>query len=243
VTDHAAVRDISYEAPAGGGEVEAYLVAPVGKPVSGGVLFLHWFDPEADDGNRTQFLSEAEELAGQGVVSLLPQQAFPWSSDPTDSESDARRIEAERARLQGGLDLLAEAGASRMAVVGHDFGAMHATLLVAGDRRPGAAVLIAPTPRWADWFLRFWPMSEDRIDYLRRLRPLDPIEHVGSLAPAAVLFQFADNDFFIAGMTANELVRAAGEPAELRRYPTDHAMRDPRARADRITFVLEYLRG
>lgn len=137
MTAHATVRDIKYEAVDGGGEVEAYVVEPVGRAASGGVLFLHWFDPEADDGNRTQFLSEAEQLASEGVVSLLPQQAFPWSSDPTDSESDVKRIEAERARLGAGLDLLANAGASRQAVVGHDFGAMHATLLMAADRRPG----------------------------------------------------------------------------------------------------------
>jgi dienelactone hydrolase len=243
VTTHATVRDMTYEAPVGGGEVEAYLVESVGRPASGGALFLQWFDPEAEDGNRTQFVSEAEQLASEGMVSLLPQQAFPWSSDPTDSQSDVERIEAEVARLRAGLDVLEGAGASRLAIVGHDFGAMHAILLMTADRRPGAAVLIAPTPRWADWSLRFWPISEDRIDYLRALRPFDPIEQIGSLAPASLLLQFADDDFFIAGMTANELFRAASEPKDLKRYPTDHAMRDPQARADRIAFVRESLTG
>lgn len=243
MTTAATVRDMTYQAPGGGGAVEAYQVEPIGRPASGGVLFLHWFDPEADDGNRTQFVSEAEQLASEGVVSLLPQQAFPWSSDPTDSRSDAARIEAEVARLRAGLDALETAGASRLAVVGHDFGAMHAILLMAADRRPGAAVLIAPTPRWADWFLRFWPINEDRIDYLRALRPFDPIEQIGSLAPASILLQFAADDFFIAGMTANELFRAASEPKDLKRYATDHAMRDPQARADRIAFVREWLTG
>lgn len=62
------------------------------EPVVGGVLFLHWFDPQADDGNRTQFAVEAQALAATGVVSVLPQLEFPWSADPTESTSDAAQI-------------------------------------------------------------------------------------------------------------------------------------------------------
>ena len=73
----------------------AYEVRPAGSEVVGGVLFLHWFDGDAVDGNRTQFLAEAEELAGQGVASVLPQLLFPWASDPTNAADDASRIESE----------------------------------------------------------------------------------------------------------------------------------------------------
>ena len=218
------------------------LVAPTsGQPVIGGVLFLHWFDPEAPDGNNTQFVAEARELADRGIVSVLPRLEFPWSSDPTDSASDAARIEAELGRLTACVDLLMARGVQEIVLVGHDFGAMHGELLMARDRRIGAGVLIAPANRWADWFLRFWPIEEDRIDYQRAMRPLDPIEHIASIAPRPLLLQFAECDFFIAGMDASELYNAAAEPKRLERYDTDHAMRDQRARADRREFVLSAL--
>ena len=215
------------------------VVTPDRKSVIGGVLFLHWFDPQAEDGNRTQFAFEAAELAEHGVASVLPQLEFPWSADPTDSSSDRAQIEGELARLNAAVDLLAGIGANPNVLVGHDFGAMHGLLLMARDERLGAGVFVAPANRWADWFLRFWAIAEDRIDYMRAMRPLDPIEHVGSLAPRPLLFQFADSDYFIAGMDAAELYRAAGEPKRIESYDADHAMRNEKARQDRREFILD----
>jgi len=205
------------------------------------VLFLHWFDTEAPDGNRTQFLDEAARLArDHGVVSLLPQGRFPWSEAPADAEADARRIRDEVERHRAGVDLLAardDVEDGRIAMVGHDFGAMHGVNLAADDGRIGAAVLVAATPRWGDWFLPFWPIAGDRWEYLRALDPVDPITRIAQLAPRAVCLQFARGDFFIADMTGLELHRAAGEPKELHVYEADHAMRTPDARSDRLTFL------
>ena len=95
------------------------------------ILFLHWFDTQAPDGNRTQFVEEAVGLAREhGVVSLLPQGRFPWAGDPTDAVADAARIRAEVARHRAAVDLLAsrpDVDATRIGLVGHDFGAMHGT--------------------------------------------------------------------------------------------------------------------
>src|SRR5688500_15112326 len=44
---------------------QAYLVEPIDGGRGPAILFLHWFDTEAPDGNRTQFLDEAVELARQ----------------------------------------------------------------------------------------------------------------------------------------------------------------------------------
>jgi hypothetical protein len=113
---------------------------------------------------------------------------------------------------------------------------MHGLLLAA--RRPvfRAVVLIAATPRWADWFLRFWEVEGDRFEYLRRLAPLDPIESARSLK-ADTLWQFSERDFFIAPMSALELARAApGEPA-IEWYNADHAMRSAKSRAARAAFL------
>lgn len=115
---------------------------------------------------------------------------------------------------------------------------MHGLLLAA--RRPvfAAAVVIAATPRWGDWFLRFWKVQGDRFDYLRRLAPLDPIEAARGLT-APTLWQFSSRDFFIAPMSAVELARAApvdGGP-RIEWYAADHAMRSAKARAARKQFL------
>lgn len=224
--------------------IEAFLVEPMvvdartGRP---GLLFAHWFDTEAPNGNRTEFRDEGLDWARRHrAAAILPQLTFPWSADPTGSTRDRELIDREVARLRRCLDLVASRPAvegDRIGVVGHDFGAMHAILLGTVDRRPSAYVLIAAVPRWADWFLPFWAIEEDRIEYLAALRPVDPIEHVGRVAPARVLLQFGRSDFFIAPMTGLELKRAAAENTELKAYDAEHDMADPEALADRTAFL------
>jgi pimeloyl-ACP methyl ester carboxylesterase len=236
--DAVAVHDV---AVAG---TDAYLVEPRAGGRGAAVLYLHWFDTEADDGNRTQFVSEAMELAREhGVVSIHPQGCFPWAQDPAGAAADARRIRDEVARHRAAVDFLASrSDVDRIALVGHDFGAMHGIVLAADEPRLTAAVLIAATPRWGDWFLPFWQIDGDWWDYGRALEPLDPITRIGDLAPRPVLLQFARADFFIAPMSGMGLHRAAGETAEMKAYDTDHAMRDSAALRDRRAFLTTHLR-
>lgn len=221
---------------AGDAAVEAYVVEPGDAPVRAGILFLHWLGDRRSD--RTQFLPEARLLAGLGVRSVLPAGRLPWVPDPVNADTDVANIEAEQRRLGAALEALA-AGLPKgapLALVGHDFGAMHGLLLAARKPRFAAVVLIAATPRWGDWFLRFWKVEGDRFEYLRRLASVDPIEAAGDLK-ATVLWQFSERDFFIAPMSAVELANAApGEPV-IEWYPADHAMRSPKARRSRQAFL------
>ena len=161
------VRDTTFGA--GDAAVEAYVVAPADGAARAGILFLHWLGDHRSD--RTQFLSEASEYAALGVRCVLPAGRLPWVPDPVDAPTDIANIELEQRRLGAALDGLA-AGLPKsapIALVGHDFGAMHGLVLASRHpRRFKAAVLIAATPRWADWFLRFWKLEGDRFDYLRR---------------------------------------------------------------------------
>jgi pimeloyl-ACP methyl ester carboxylesterase len=226
---------------AGDASVESYVVAPVGLAPKAGILFLHWLGEHRSD--RTQFLSEARALAVRGVRSVLPAGRLPWVPDPVDAETDVANIELEQRRLMAALDGLA-AGLPKgapVALVGHDFGAMHGLLLAA--RHPGrfrAAVVIAATPRWADWFLRFWKIDGDRFDYLRRLAPLDPIESSRALS-VTTLWQFSERDFFIAPMAAVELARASGPEPTIEWFKADHAMRSAKARGSRAVFLAREL--
>ena len=236
-------------------DVEAYLVRPAeaatrdaggatGAAARAGILMWHWLDSEAPDGNRTQYLDEAADLAAAGTICLLPQGRFPWSQPPTGSTADAVAIRAEVARLRAGLDLLAarhDVDPARLGVVGHDFGGMLAAVEAADEDRLKALVLVAATPRWADWFLLFWDIEEDRIDYLRAIRPLDPIECIGRAAPAEVLLQFGRSDFYIAAMSGLEFKVRAPKGTELLAYDSGHDMRLPEIRADRRTFLARTL--
>ena len=225
----------------GDAALEAYIVEPADGRPRAGVLFLHWLGEHPSD--RTQFLAEATQLAARGVQSVLPAGRLPWVPDPVDAKTDIANIELEQRRLRYALDALVDGlpKGAPLALVGHDFGAMHGLLLAA--RRPAfkAVVMIAATPRWADWFLRFWKIEGDRFDYLRRLAPLDPIESARTLK-AKTLWQFSERDFFIAPMSALELARAApGEPS-IEWYKADHAMRSAKARAARAVFLRRELR-
>lgn len=244
------VDDLVFAGP-DGADVEAYLVRPGGDARGPGgthrgpgILLWHWFDPEAPDGNRTQFVDEAAGLAALGVVSLLPQGRFPWQIAPDNAAADITEIRAEVARLRAGLGLLAarrDVDPTRLAVVGHDFGGMLAVVAAADELQLRALVVVAATPRWGDWFLRFWRIADDRIDYLRALRPVDPIERIAEAGPAAVLSQVAERDFFIAPMTALELHRAAPEGSELSWYDTGHDMRLPEIARERRSFLARHL--
>lgn len=223
---------------AGDAAVEAYIVEPASGQPSAGILFLHWLGEHRSD--RTQFLSEARGLARLGVRSGLPAGRLPWGPDPVDAATDIANIELEQRRLRVALDglMVGLPEGVPLALVGHDFGAMHGLLLAA--RRPvfKAAVVIAATPRWGDWFLRFWKVEGDRFDYLRRLAPYDPVEAARRLQ-ATTLWQFTERDYFIAPMSAVELASAAptnGEP-RIEWYAADHAMRSAKARASRARFL------
>ena len=224
----------------GDSAVEAYVVGPAEGEIRAGILFLHWLGEHRSD--RTQFLSEARSYAQAGIRCVLPAGRLPWAPDPVDAETDIANLELEQGRLAAALDRLSSGLAKRtpLALVGHDFGAMHGLTLAA--RRPvfEATVVIAATPRWGDWFLRFWPLAVDRFDYLRRLAPYDPVTAAPDLRGKA-LWQFSERDFFIAPMSAIELARAAPGDPTIEWYQADHAMRSARARASRRRFLGEAL--
>lgn len=237
MTDHHEPNEV--EVP--GFAQKALLVEASGNPNGSGILYLHWFD-EAPNANRAQFLPEAAELAERGVVSLLPQLMFPWTSPPESAGSDIEKLEAEKLALHAAIDHLKSnehVDPARIAIVGHDFGAMHG-VLVAAEIDPACVVMIAPTPRWADWFLRFWPIDGDRFDYMRSLDPFDPINAVKRVS-APILFQFGRNDFYISAMAGTELFGAANEPKLMLPYDAEHDMEVPEAKTDRLAFLAEHL--
>jgi dienelactone hydrolase len=239
--DGVQVRNFTYLDPDGTRRA-AYLVRPEGGKGLAAVLFVHWYEPEAPDSNRGQFLEEANKLARKGVVSLLVETMW---SDPDwflkrSQEEDIAASIAQVVSLRRAMDLLlSEPGVDpdRLLYVGHDFGGMYGVLMGAVDPRPGAYLLMAATPRFPDWYLYYPPLEgELREAFMQSFIPFDPITNIHRLAPAPVLFQFATEDPHVSKDRAEGFFAAAGEPKEIRWYQTGHGL-NQLAAADRLDWI------
>lgn len=227
----------------------AYLVRPARDTAAPmpAVLYVHWYESESVDSNRTQFLDEAVQLAGRGVVSLLVETMWSdrdWFIKRTQAEDIPNSIQ-QVVSLRQAIDLLlAEPGVDpeHFVYVGHDFGGMCGVLMGAVDPRPKGYVIMAATPRFPDWYL-YYPRLEGqaREEFIRLFEPFDPITHVASLSPAPVLFQFGDDDFHVPGERAQAFFEAASEPKEICWYQAGHGLNDQAAK-ERIAWIADQLK-
>ncbi|MEO8625785.1 MAG: hypothetical protein ABI452_03715 [Candidatus Limnocylindrales bacterium] len=238
--------DLSFQSA--GRTTAAYLVAPAdAAPGSArGILWFHWLETGSQTSNRTEFLDEAKALAtSDGVVSLLVDGSFPWKERPSGIEHDQAAIEADLAMLAAGYDLLLAQPAvdpARTALAGHDFGSMYSSVLFSRDARPKALVMMAPTARWADWYLRYWNITDDADQYRATMAPFDPVTALADAAPSGrkVLLQFATSDQYVPSDVADEITAAAGPTATRQDFDTGHEM-DQAARTERDAWILANL--
>lgn len=251
--DGATIQDITFVSP--GAAVSAYVVAPEdagatpvdedGPPAAyAGIVFSHWLEYGNPTSNRTQFLADAVILASEGGVSLLIQGDFPWLVDPSGLEADRAAVVTEALKVRRGLDLLLARGdvdPARIAVVGHDYGAMYSILLAGVDPRPSVYVLMAATPHHADWNIPFW-LAPGGLDdagqaaYREGMAILDPMTAVATAAPATILFQFARDDAYIPEAAALAFYAAASSPKRLELFDAEHPLNDE-ATASRLTWL------
>lgn len=241
--DGVRVRDISFvgvDKP-----IEATIVSPTGNASSlAAILYVHWLGRPATS-NRAEFLNEAVALAGQGVVSLLVDTMWSqplWYRHRVPEEDHARSVR-QVIELRRAIDLLlAQPGvdASRVALVGHDFGAMYGIVAGALDGRAKTYVLMAGAPHFADWLL-FAQQPKDPAAYRAQLAPLDPVRFVPQLAPASVFFQFAANDEYVSAEAAAVLYAAARPRKHAATYDAGHDLQKPEVAADRIAWLMREL--
>jgi predicted esterase len=231
-TDGVTVTDLTFEEP-GDPPTEAYLVAPATGEPGPAIIWFHWVEYGSPTSNRTEFLEEARTMAARGAVSLLVQGTMPWLEPPESIAHDVATVEQEVRMLRRALfvlDVRPEVDNTRLAIVGHDFGAMYASLYFGADGHQAALVMMAPTARWADWFYRYWQISDPEADYTAALAGLDPVTWL----------QFASNDQYVPTAVADEISAAAGSSAETRTYDTGHEMNEE-ARTDRDAWLAEQL--
>lgn len=208
------------------------------------ILFLHWYEPPRPTSNRTEFLAEAVELAASGVVSLLID--TPWTGEqwfPTrDAAKDYDFTVQMTKDVRHALDvLLAQPSLdkTRVAIVGHDFGAMWGALATAADSRVTHFVYMAGTRSFTDWYL-FTPKKEgaERDAFIAKLAPLDPIVHLAKISPRPVLLQFGTKDPFVKNDAATAMGEAVTGPKTVKTYEFEHEL-TYQARRDRIAWLKE----
>jgi dienelactone hydrolase len=239
-------RNFTYLTPFGERRA-AYLFRPAAsdEPLAA-ILYVHWYEPESPDSNRTQFVDEARRMAKRGAAALLVETMWSdrdWFIKRTQAD-DERNSSRQVIELRQAVDLLlAQPGVDtrRLAYVGHDFGAMYGVLMGSADPRPACYALMAGTPRFADWYL-YYPRLEDdeRAAYVERMAPLDPIAHVAKLAPAPLVFQFGRDDPHVPEERGQAFYDAAREPKQIRWYDCGHGLNAP-ATEDRVAWLCEQL--
>ncbi len=210
------------------------------------ILYIHWYEPQSHDSNRSQFVEEAREMARGGSVCLLIETLW---SDPDffikrTQADDLQNSMQEVVNIRHAMDLLLSqpnVDSNRFACVGHDFGGMYMVLAGSLDRRPTHYVVLAATPRFPDWYLYSPPLEgQPREAFIRQFSALDPITHIPTLSPASVLFQFGTDDPHVPKERAEEFFNAAQEPKEIRWYESGHEL-NADAAADRTSWLKKKL--
>jgi dienelactone hydrolase len=239
------VRGISYAScnPVHG-RVKAYLVMPSSQFPYAGIVYFHWLG--RPNGNRNEFLDEAVEMADHSVLSILIQGYFPWTEPPVSGEKDRQQVIDQTIDLRRAIDiLLMQPGIdnSRIAFIGHDYGAMFGSIMAGIDKRVKACVLVTGMGNFGDWSLKYWkkPTEGGAEKYRKSLAPVDPIGFISNARPASLFFQFANKDIYISKETALQFFNAASEPKLVKWYDTAHEMIIPEVRKDRVEWVKKQL--
>jgi dienelactone hydrolase len=218
-----------------------YLVRPNGEGPFAGILFMHWLGGGI---TRREFLDEAKLLAKQGVVSLLIDGTFPWTTIPKDGESDRLQVIDQVIELRRAVDfLLTQPGVDpqRIAFVGHDYGGIYGGVLSGIETRIKAYVLMAAPGNFSNWSIDYFlPSSIEETEYRRQMTVVEPMLYIPHADPAALLFQFANNDGFVPKEEATKFFDAASDPKEIEWYDTGHRL-NTAAQVDRLEWLANQL--
>jgi cephalosporin-C deacetylase-like acetyl esterase len=228
-------------------QTNSVLVTPSGAPKNApAVLWVHWLGEPATT-NHTEFMSDAQELAKHGVVSLLvdmPWSQKDWFTGVRTPENDFADTVAQVVTLRRALDCLTAVlgvDKARVAYVGHDFGAMDGALLLAVDQRPQYAVLMTPTLSYWEWYL-LGKQPADPGAYVRQMSAFDLPGWLANGHQKATLLQFGQNDEYVSQATGIALRNATpNRDRTLKAYKLDHSLEDATAHDDRRAWLIAHL--
>jgi len=246
----ATVQDITFIArpdrPAQ--RLAAYIVTPARPgPAMAAVLWVHWLGEPATT-NRTEFLDEAAALADRGVVSVLIDAMWSaprWYRNRVLEDDYAASI-GQVVALRRSLDLLlAQPGVdrTRVALVGHDYGAMYGAIVAGVDGRAKTHVLVAATASLLDWAFFYDKQPLSMAAYRREHEALSLCDHLATAEKVSFFFQFAEKDRFVPLARAQALFEAPTGVKQMSVYGgAGHEMTAPTGiRADRTAWLVKEL--
>jgi hypothetical protein len=215
-----------------------------------GVLFVHWLGDGATT-NHTEFEADAIALARRGAVCVLldamwsdftmakgVDKKYDWFGDGRSTKTDYANSIRQVVDLRRGLDLLQslDVDPNRIAYVGHDFGSMYGAVLSGVDPRPRYYVLMAGNPSFSRWYL-LGKKPADIAAFEKQMAPLDPMPYLSRSTAKGFLFQFASHDDYITAAQASQFATAGPLPRGVFIYNTDHGLKVPDGRADRLAWL------
>jgi cephalosporin-C deacetylase-like acetyl esterase len=239
--DGLSICNVKYESPFKG-KVSACLILPDKTGSLPAVIFMNPIQ-----GKRKTFFEEAQTLANKGYIILLIEAQFlrGFGQSEFNGNREFTKTIEEFADIQKyiqtvmdirrGVTLLSKlmmVDETRIAFVGHGFGAALGGIVSGIDNRIKTFILLSGYGKASEWQLTsehpyaalirsFLPA--ERFEYfISSLRKLDAIHYIKNAAPASILFQFADNDEYIDRDQAGSFYTAASSPKKIIWYDTDH---------------------
>lgn len=232
----------------GAAHLPAYVLTPSGHlSHAPAILWVHWLGT-TETTNHTEFEPDALTLSEHGIVSMLVD--MPWSApkwfDQRTPAGDYAATIAQVVALRRALDcLVAMPGVdrTRIAYVGHDFGAMDGALLLAVDDRPAYAVLMAPTLSFWEWYL-LGAQPADPAAYVAQMSVFDLPGWIARGRQKATLLQLGQDDEYVSQATGIAIRNAFPDrdrTLTLKAYKLDHALDDVVVHEDRQAWLLSHL--
>jgi predicted esterase len=115
---------------------------------------------------------------------------------------------------------------SRIALVGHDFGAMFNAIVTGIDNDIKACVMMAAIPDFSDWFTMRKKMNDSELrNYRMNMSDVAPIKYLEMAKGISFLFQFGKKDqSFVPREKADLLFEKTGGKKEVQWYDEGHAL-------------------
>jgi hypothetical protein len=156
--------------------------------------------------------------------------------------------------LRRGIDLLLarnDVDATRLAYIGHSYGAQWGSILTAVDKRMKTSILMAGVAQFGDVYLR---TSDPGLTDFRKTQPagqlekycevlgqVDAIHFVGNAAPIPILLQFANYEQYFDKASMQHYISTASDPKKVLFYDTGHDLNDFQALEDRYEWLVNQI--
>ncbi|MGL6278728.1 MAG: alpha/beta hydrolase family protein [Gaiella sp.] len=239
--DGVVLRDLSFETPTG--RVEAVMLAPRDAEGLPGVVIVH-----GSGGDRTSMIAPAAWLAARGAVVITLTQPSSSSRPPRQLDPESRlrwyrKIEVgDVVAVRRAVDLLQsrpEVDRDRIGYLGYSAGARTGALLAGSEPRLQAIALLAGGAADVESFVAAAP-EEPRAPLRATMSAVDPLRWIALADGKRLLLQNAEDDEIVPRESAEALIDAAPEGADVRWYDGGHGL-SAEVYADALDWLAERL--